>query len=126
MAYFLLKKLKLKPDDSKEQELFRQEIRLKETIKQLKDACAKNDIQAAKNALLTWGKQQFNANNLGTIAIKCNARLRDEMLDLNEALYSKNANAWNGKKLFQAFSENKARAKINQKEESALEPLHRL
>jgi BatD DUF11 like domain len=103
------------------------ETSLKESVKKLKEACADDDAQAAKNALLTWGKQKFNAANLGVIATFCDARLRDEILHLNQVLYGKDACQWNGKKLMQAFTESKARAsKAASNDDSALEPLHRL
>jgi hypothetical protein len=102
------------------------ETSLKESAKKLKAACACGDAHAAKNALLAWGKQKFNAANLGAIATYCDARLRDEILHLNQVLYGKDACQWNGKKLMQAFTENKGGDKVANTEESALEPLHRL
>ena len=102
------------------------QLRLNEISKQLKDACNRNDSIAAKNALLMWGKQQFGAGNLSAIATHCEARLRDEILALNQHLYSRNAAGWNGKKLFQTFSENNAIQKIGLPGETVLEPLHRL
>ncbi len=95
-------------------------------IKSLKKACADNNATAAKNAVLTWGKQLFNATSLGAIASCCDARLRDEILYLNSALYSKDPAQWQGKKLFQAFIENKARSKRAAPEDNSLEPLYRL
>jgi hypothetical protein len=101
------------------------ELSLKASINQLKKACADNNALAAKNALLAWGKLKFSATSLGAIADYCDARLRDEILQLNQVLYAKDAPAWSGKKLFQAFVENKVRAKITSTG-NALEPLFRL
>jgi len=84
---------------------------LNKIISQLRQACMDNDAAAAKNALLDWGGRQFAAGSLGAIAGHCEARLRDEILYLNQVLYGKEAGDWQGKKLFQAFSENKARKK---------------
>jgi len=92
----------------------------------LKQACADNDPLAAKNALLDWGREQFNAHSLGGIAKCCDARLRDEILALNKALYCKDAQPWQGKKLYQAFTENKAREQWTAAKDEALEPLFRL
>jgi len=92
----------------------------------LKKACAENNAHAAKDALLDWGKQQFNAANLGTIANHCEARLRDEILLLNQVLYGKETGQWQGKKLFQTFTENKARTKLASTTNDGLEPLYRL
>ena len=103
------------------------EINLKECIRNLKNACTNNNAVAAKNALIEWGRQKFNISNLGALAIFCDARLRDEILHLNHALYGKEIGEWQGKKLFQAFTENKAREKISVAEEDkSLEPLYRL
>lgn len=102
------------------------EISLKECIKNLKSACTNNNAVAAKDALLEWGRQKFNVANLGAIAVFCDARLRDEILHLNHALYGKEIGEWHGKKLFQAFTENKAREKIVATEDKGLEPLYRL
>jgi hypothetical protein len=94
--------------------------------KQLKKACADNDPSAAKDALLIWGRQQFNANSLGDIAAFCDARLRDEILGLNKVLYSRETEQWQGKKLFQSFTENTAREQWKSPNDDALEPLYRL
>jgi len=63
---------------------------------------------------------------LGAIAAFCDARLRDEILELNQVLYGKESAQWQGKKLFQAFTENKARQKISSAKDSELEPLYKL
>ncbi|MDD5632335.1 MAG: BatD family protein [Methylococcales bacterium] len=102
------------------------EINLKECIKNLKIACNNDNALASKDALLEWGRQKFNVSNLGAIAMFCDARLRDEILHLNHVLYGKEAGQWQGKKLFQAFTENKAREKIAMTEDKSLEPLYRL
>ncbi len=104
----------------------RHEASLKEIIKNLKQACGDDDAQAAKNALLEWGKQKFNVSNLGVLSGYCDARLRDEILHLNQTLYGKDSSLWTGKKLLQAFSENNAREKIIRTDDSVLEPLNRL
>lgn len=102
------------------------ELSLKASVKQLKKACADNNAPAAKNALLAWGLLNFGVTSLGMCADCCDARLRDEILQLNEVLYAKDAPAWSGKKLFQAFVENKARKKITAADDDKLEPLYRL
>ncbi len=102
------------------------EINLKECIKNLKNACTNNDAVAAKDALIEWGRQKFNVSNLGALTAFCDARLRDEVLHLNHVLYGKEIGEWQGKKLFQAFTENKAREKIVATEDKSLEPLYRL
>ncbi|MFI3123356.1 MAG: BatD family protein [Methylococcales bacterium] len=104
------------------------EISLKTCIKQLKNACEANDANAAKIALLEWGRRrQFDENSLGAIATHCEARLRDEILNLNASIYAKNAEPWQGKELFKTFSENNARAKLTTNNKNdALQPLYKL
>lgn len=126
LIYFLKRRPKKLSADADEPQRHRYEASLKESIKNLKEACADNDAQGAKNALLAWGKQKFSANNLGAIADCCDARLRDEVTQLNQILYGKDKNQWTGKKLMQAFTENKAMEKIASNDDPVLEPLNRL
>ncbi len=102
------------------------EISLKAAIKNLKHACANNDALAAKEALLIWGNHKFDTNNLGALAGFCDARLRDEIVLLNQTLYGKESAQWEGKKLFQSFTENKARGAIKETVDKSLEPLYKL
>jgi len=106
-------------------------MRLEDSVKRLKKACHDNDAAAAKDALLAYAASQSGAGaanimGLGAIAAQSDARLRDEILRLNQVLYGKEAEHWQGKKLFQAFVENKAREKIQVTEDRSLEPLYRL
>lgn len=95
--------------------------------KALKTACLQNNPQAAKQALLAWGKQQFAADNLDLIAQSCPGPLKDEIRLLNHCLYSAEQNSWKGQALWQAFSQFKTATKhqVKQKDE-VLEPLYRL
>ncbi len=122
IGYFLFKK-KLSKPAAKVNEPNRQ---LEDTIKKLKRACTTNDARAAKDALINWGRQQFNTTSLGATATLCDARLRDEMLHLNQILYSQHTAEWQGKKLLQVFIEQKASPQIAQKDQQELEPLYRL
>ncbi|MDP1664009.1 MAG: BatD family protein [Methylobacter sp.] len=122
LAYFLIKRTVKKPVAEKSEV----EIRLEDSVKSLKKACADNNAVAAKDALLAWGRQKYGAASLGAIAELSDARLRDEILNLNQVLYGKAPDQWQGKKLFQAFVENKAREKIAVTDDDKLEPLYRL
>jgi hypothetical protein len=124
LIYFLVGKSTKKPvvDEANAPE----QLRLKDIVNRLKKACAENNAPGAKAALLDWGRLQLDATSLGAIATHCEARLRDEILLLNQVLYGKEAAAWQGKRLFQTFTENQARAKLATTEESALKPLYRL
>ena len=99
---------------------------ISEGIKALKKACTQNDAPATKNALIAWGTLTFNQSTLGSIAECCDARLRDEILNLNHSLYGKANSDWQGKKLYQAFTENKALQKKSLDRDNSLEPLNRL
>ncbi len=125
VIYFLTKRPAKKPVNKSSTDE-NQTASLKVTVNNLKKACNDNDAIVAKNCLIDWGRQQFNVSSLGAIAACCDARLRDEILDLNQVLYGKESAEWQGKKLFQAFTENKAREKIIKSNDSGLEPLFRL
>ncbi|WP_104423918.1 BatD family protein [Methylobacter tundripaludum] len=122
LVYFLAKRPAKKPVVEKTEP----EIRLADSVKKLKKACMDNNAAAAKDALLAWGRQKSGAASLSAIAELSDARLRDEILLLNQVLYGKTAEPWQGKKLFQAFVENKAREKIAATKDDKLEPLYRL
>lgn len=122
LVYFLAKRPAKKPVVEKTEP----EIRLADSVKSLKKACMDNNAAAAKDALLAWGRQKSGAASLGAIAELSDARLRDEILHLNQVLYGKAKEQWQGKKLFQAFVENKAREKIAASKDDKLEPLYRL
>ncbi|PKM38051.1 MAG: hypothetical protein CVV06_02625 [Gammaproteobacteria bacterium HGW-Gammaproteobacteria-10] len=96
-------------------------------VKSLKKACAENDPQGAKNALVAWSREKYKVASLGALANHCEARLRDEIMHLNMCLYSADQQDWQGKKLFQAFSEHKAREQFSDKPvDKELEPLYRV
>lgn len=122
LIYFLVKRPAKKPVMEKNE----REIALEASVKSLKKACADNNAVAAKDALMAWGRQKSGAASLGAIAAESDARLRDEILHLNQVLYGKGVEQWQGKKLFQAFVENKARKKIAATDDDKLEPLYRL
>ncbi len=122
IIWFLTKRSSKKPVVEQNQT----EMNLTACIKKLKHACKNNDALAAKDALLEWGRQKFDCANLGAIAVLSDARLRDQIVYLNQVLYGQECTQWEGKKLFQAFTENKAREKIVFNEDKSLEPLFRL
>ncbi|PPD34482.1 MAG: hypothetical protein CTY19_04450 [Methylomonas sp.] len=96
-------------------------------MKALKSACLQNQAQAAKQALLLWGRQQFAEDNLTAIAGQCPEPLRTEILLLNQALYSAALPDWNGNALWEAFIQCKpGKTKAANAAEEVLEPLYRL
>ncbi len=94
--------------------------------KALKHACWENNPQAAKQALLQWGKARFAAESLGSIAQHCAVPLRDEILQLNQHLYSGHGQAWNGERLWQVFSKTDSESSTIVSHDDGLEPLYKL
>jgi hypothetical protein len=94
----------------------------------LKQACQSNNPQLTKQALLQWGLADYNVHSLGELAMRCDARLRDEIQQLNQLLYAPDTpQQWQGKRLLQAFNEQQATQKIQKgSKDDKLEPLYRL
>ena len=103
------------------------QLKLKEIIKTIKQACKNNNQIEAKNALLDWGRLKFNETNLSTISSHCEFRLSEQIIKLNNNLYSTSPSIhWEGKKLFQALAENNALERLNKKVDNTLEPLYKI
>lgn len=94
--------------------------------KVLKRACWENNPQAAKQALLQWGKAGLAAESLGAIAAHCSPALREEILALNRLLYSGRNQDWQGRTLWQAFSENPLAGANFATTDDGLEPLYKI
>ncbi|OAI07467.1 hypothetical protein A1353_07245 [Methylomonas methanica] len=94
--------------------------------KTLKRACWENNPQAAKQALLQWGKAEFGAESLGAIAAYCAEALREEILALNRLLYSGRNRDWQGQNLWQAFSAKPTAVSSDGKNGDGLEPLFKI
>lgn len=94
--------------------------------KTLKTACLHNNPQAAKQALLQWGKHHFAADNLTTLACHCADPLGAEILLLNQNLYSGNHTGWNGRQLWEAFSKVNSTIVTSPQQDNVLEPLFKL
>lgn len=111
--------------EAKETPATSQEKSLKASLKQLKKACSSNDQLAAKTALLTWGKINYNSHNLAEIAAHCEASLSDEIYNLNSTLYAKHAVSWQGEALFQLMTAHKANTTVSEMCSNELEPLYK-
>ncbi len=100
---------------------------LQDEFKTLKTACLQSQPQAAKMALLAWGKQQFAVDNLDAIAQCCDLALAAEIRRLNQCLYAPAAEDWSGQALWHAFSRFKVESRFQSKQSDLeLEPLYRL
>ncbi|MDC9728326.1 MAG: BatD family protein [Methyloprofundus sp.] len=73
----------------------------------LQQACAENNSDKAKQALLEWGREHFQKNSLEAIAKQCDSALAKEIQRLNAVLYSQAESNWQGEALWLAFKQNK-------------------
>lgn len=94
--------------------------------KTLKRACGEHNPQAAKQALLCWGREQFGADNLGAIAAVSKPQLGDEITRLNRYLYANSSQDWNGEALWNAFAKQDEVSKTQEVADDGLEPLYKL
>ncbi|MBS3964476.1 MAG: protein BatD [Methylomonas sp.] len=94
----------------------------------LQQACQRNDGQAAKLALLAWGKQTYGTHSLSELAAHCDDPLSGHIETLNRALYApEDGNEWNGDGLWLAFKAQPVLSRPrNLGEDDGLEPLFRL
>ncbi len=103
LVYFLTRKAK-KPKQVTAKSIEKSSA----AIKKLKQACLTNKPILAKDALLQWGREQFNVSNLTQIAKQCDTNLQNEILALNIVLYSNKSSIWQGHSLWEAFKTFKA------------------
>jgi len=90
--------------------------------KTLKKACKSNEPGQTKEALIEWGREQFNQSNLTKIAEQCAPALQTEILALNGILYGGENKEWQGETLWIAFKENQP-VTTKQTTEAEAEPL---
>lgn len=86
------------------------EIQTQAAIKKLKQACAKQAPQQAKEALLLWAKGRWPDSpptSLGAIESRCNDTLQHELGHLNKLLYQRQSEPWSGTALWKAFKAEK-------------------
>ncbi|MCK9605487.1 MAG: BatD family protein [Methylomonas sp.] len=94
--------------------------------KPLKTACLHNNPQAAKLALLQWGKHHFATDNLTALAPHCAEPLRTEILLLNHYLYAEVHTSWDGRPLWDAFTKNSTALKTDSRQDDVLAPLYKI
>lgn len=95
-------------------------------VKLLKKSCIKNDPVLAKDALVQWGRNTYAQSSLTQIAGQCSEPLQNEILLLNDALYSPNVVNWQGNDLWTAFQNNKSINSVNNSEVDPLPPLFKI
>jgi len=123
LLYLVVKRLKARPAKVVD---VNEAMPLKTVIKQLEAACKANDAVNAKLALTQWLNLQYPGLNLDSIMALCGRELQDEILGLNQYLYSQEEGRWSGAHLAELVRTHlQERAAVDGKS-SALEPLHRL
>lgn len=105
-------------------------LRQKDLIRELKQACLSNDPAGTKEKLLLWGRMQWPDRppaSIGDIAGRCPESLAVEIQALNNALYSRTVNDWQGRELWQAFEQENKRMKDRPvRDKGKLEPLFKI
>lgn len=90
----------------------------KTVLQRLEQACAANDVLAAKEALLFWSSWQWPnqpCQSLSDLTEKINdSNLKKELNILSEALYNSSAQKWTGEKLWLAISQYQGAKKSKQ------------
>jgi len=97
--------------------------------KALKKACEKNDAQACKDALISWGKAIFPSHppsSLGHLAELAGEPLKARVCELEEILYSSSSNTWKTTGLWEITRQvERELAQKNLPLVGSLEPLHK-
>ncbi|MDX1519106.1 MAG: hypothetical protein R3318_03210, partial [Gammaproteobacteria bacterium] len=99
-------------------------------FRQVEAACRNNDPRACKQALLDWASAYWPENpprNPGEISARLDHRLRKEVNELNDALYSPGRTEWDGNSFREALTA-AVRTDQNQPGErnGSLEPMFRI
>jgi hypothetical protein len=104
--------------------------RLKLAVKRIKQGCARNSPSESKDALLQWATIHWHPNpptNLDTIGLLTGDPLQAEINKLNQSLYGRHTETWNGSQLWQAFRRySTALRTFPESAEDGLEPLYRI
>ena len=107
-----------------------QDQKIKNVIRDLKQACATNQPQRARELLLLWGKLHWPDDppmNLGEIKNRSSSTLRDEINRLSHVLYGKGNDLWEGSVFWQAFDrEQTSNKSMDKTSRGDLEPLYRI
>ncbi|HIG64212.1 MAG TPA: protein BatD [Methyloprofundus sp.] len=94
--------------------------------KQLKKACTNNDPVQAKDALLKWGRDNFQQSSLTKIAEQGAPDFQQEILSLNAILYSDKAQTWQGAELWVAFQNHQSTDLDKSEKVDPLPPLFKI
>ena len=126
ITLFLFWKSKHKHEKTEQSDL--SEISKRQSLKQIKQACNKNDAEQAKKALIDWARQMWpdeRINSLNSIKPHCDNELQIKLDELNNYLYGKQQEQWNGKAFLECFESQSFEDKTSITEEGKLEPLYK-
>jgi hypothetical protein len=103
---------------------------LKLAVKRIKQGCVHNNPRESKDALLRWAAIHWHPNpptSLDTISLLTGGPLQAEIKKLNQSLYGRHTDTWNGSELWQAFQHYSTALRTFPKSaEDGLEPLYRV
>lgn len=97
-------------------------------LKQIKQACKKNDPVTTKQALLEWANIMWPDNKISSIsAIKnyCDEKFEFKLDDLNNCLYGKTTDLWNGAEFLKSFELQSFKNIKSSEATGKLEPLYK-
>ncbi|MBT3811468.1 MAG: protein BatD [Gammaproteobacteria bacterium] len=122
VLYFLTKKSK----EAKNESRVSSPENTQTIEKQLKKACTNNDPVQAKDALLKWGRDNFQQSSLTKIAEQGAPDFQQEILSLNAILYSDKAQTWQGAELWAAFQNHQSTDLAKSEKVDPLPPLFKI
>lgn len=103
---------------------------LRKLAQRLKTACGANDPRRARDALLQWARQNWPERKMLSISdmtAYSGAELATQIRILNNALYARQQQPWDGGPLWEAFAQEQKHRKQESKEKPTnLEPLFRI
>lgn len=100
----------------------------KQAEKKIKQACMDNDVNAAKEAILIWARTLYpekNLNSLSEIGKHIGGAVANNIMTLNQTLYSTSINDWQGQGLWDSIVEyNTGQKKTRDQKTDTLAPLY--
>lgn len=100
----------------------------RQSLKQIERACNNNDAQQAKTAILEWARRMWpkeSINNLDAVKAHGNAELASMLDELNNFLYGKKQQAWDGKAFLVCFQAQTFEVGKKVSEKGNLQPLYK-
>lgn len=100
------------------------------TLRSLREAVRRNEPEPIKEALLNWAKSTWPDQapaNLTDLGYLCGEPAQQEIVLLNQSIYGKTKQPWNGERLLLAIENvDGFKMKQNKEEKNELEPLYKI